>query len=115
MADTEGFIEPQASTMTIIDFDTTLVNQVLPRGAGFGLGSRNLILFRNLPALVRTIEVLSALAQAWDGMLPEDHPLRSWEQAPQAQPQPEDGTLSALSSLLEGVDLSGLDNPAQSA
>lgn len=110
-----NIIEPQATSMCIVDFDTTIYSQVLPRGAGLSTGSRSALLFKNLPALIRYVRILGDLAEAWDNMLPEDHPLRSWE-APEGVAGPtstEEVTQerSAIETLLEGIDLSGLDNP----
>jgi hypothetical protein len=112
--------EPFITTAMAVRDDTMLAIMASPDFAMFGIGSSRL-LFPNLPALLRTTNALMLLCQQWDEFLPQDSPLRL-VQSPEGEAgsvvdstiAPIDpGLRDRLSDLLDGVDLSGLDNEPQ--
>lgn len=115
-----GMAEPMSSTSTIMDADTTLIWQVMNHGAGISIGSRNLLLFRNLPALVRFATAAMELANAWHSVLPDESPLRAYSRQANATgvtPAVEPVTgeqLDSLERLLKDIDLSGLEGKGAS-
>lgn len=118
-------IEPKVAATVLLDSDVAIVWSCNAQSAAMVLGTKHITIFKNLVALVGLVRQLHDLATAWDSILPPEHPLRygmipqggmaTTEGGPGSEPPITEEQVSALSKLLEGVDLSGLDGGAPAA